>query len=119
MPDRGKWVIEECDLQPPVKCECGGETFDLFKEVNLYERTITFYLGCALCARPFPGSILKVKKKATAKQREKAHKVFDEGKKGKLHSGSKSGPVVKHGSKQEIAIALSESGQSKKRKKKK
>jgi hypothetical protein len=36
---------------------------------------------------------------------------------GKLHSGSKKGPVVTN-SKQAIAIALSESGQSKKKKRK-
>jgi len=38
----------------------------------------------------------------------KIEKVMHEGKMGKLHSGSKHGPVVAHGSKQEVAIALSE-----------
>jgi len=38
----------------------------------------------------------------------KVEKVMHEGKEGKLHSGSKSGPLVPHGSKQEVAIALSE-----------
>jgi hypothetical protein len=36
----------------------------------------------------------------------KMKKVFREGKAGTLHSGSKHGPLVRHGSKQEIAIAL-------------
>ena len=39
--------------------------------------------------------------------------VFDEWKRGKLHSGSKTGPIVKS-QKQATAIALSESGQSNK-----
>ena len=41
-------------------------------------------------------------------KKTKLEKVFHEGKVGALHSGSKHGPVVKHGSKQEVAIALSE-----------
>jgi hypothetical protein len=45
-------------------------------------------------------------KRKTATQR-KEHKVFKEWKAGKLHSGSKKGPVVKS-RKQAIAIALSE-----------
>jgi len=45
-----------------------------------------------------------MKKKVEAK---KMHKVMDEWKEGKLHSGSKKGPVVKN-QKQAIAIGLSE-----------
>lgn len=41
---------------------------------------------------------------------------MDKFKKGKLHSGSKKGPVVTN-PKQAIAISMSESGQSKKKKK--
>jgi len=40
--------------------------------------------------------------------RAKIAKVMHEAKMGKLHSGSKHGPVVAPGSKQAIAIALSE-----------
>ena len=60
-----------------------------------------------------------MKKKPTTKagKKAKAKKVFDEWKAGKLRSGSKSGPKVTS-QKQAIAIALSQSGQSKKGKKK-
>ena len=53
----------------------------------------------------------KVKTKSA--KREKVRKVMDEYKSGKLHSGSKSGPKVKS-RKQAVAIALNQSGQSKK-----
>lgn len=53
----------------------------------------------------------KAKKK---RMKEEMHKF----KEGKLHSGSKKGPVVTN-PKQAIAISLSESGQSKKKNKKK
>lgn len=56
-------------------------------------------------------------KKPSAGQK-KITKVMDEWKAGKLHSGSKQGPMVKS-KKQAIAIALSEAGKSKSSKGKK
>jgi ABC-type branched-subunit amino acid transport system ATPase component len=53
------------------------------------------------------------KRSAQSKPSNKIEKVMGEFKEGKLHSGSKSGPIV-GGKKQAIAIALSEAGKSKK-----
>jgi hypothetical protein len=46
--------------------------------------------------------------------KSKVHKVMKEYKEGKLHSGSKKGPVVKKKA-QAVAIAMSESGKSKRK----
>ena len=54
------------------------------------------------------------KKAKKARVKEEMHKFAE----GKLHSGSKKGPIVSN-PKQAIAISLSESGQSKKKAKKK
>ena len=53
--------------------------------------------------------------KTKAQKREGVHTVMHEFKHGELHSGSKTGPVVKN-RKQAIAIAMSQTGQSKKKK---
>jgi hypothetical protein len=54
--------------------------------------------------------------KSTPKQQKKIAKVYHEYKAGKLHSGSKKGPAVTS-RKQAIAIALSEAGMTKPKKK--
>lgn len=58
-----------------------------------------------------------MKPKTKAGKQAKVGKVMHEFKTGTLHSGSKSGPVVKS-QKQAVAIAMSEAGMAKKKKKK-
>jgi hypothetical protein len=63
---------------------------------------------CKSCGQPYPeGEAAK----------KKIKKVMHEAKEGKLHSGSKKGPIVKKRS-QEIAIALSEARKVTKKRKK-
>jgi hypothetical protein len=57
-------------------------------------------------------------KKKESKPKNKVSKVMKEYSEGKLHSGSKKGPVVKN-KKQAIAIGMSEAGMSKKKSMKK
>lgn len=57
----------------------------------------------------------KGKEPRKEKKEKKVKKVMDEFKHGKLHSGSKKGPLVTN-PKQGIAIALNEAGLSKKKK---
>lgn len=58
------------------------------------------------------------KKKETSKEKSKVKRVMEEFKHGELHSGNKNGPKVSS-SRQARAIAMSESGLSKKIHKKK
>jgi hypothetical protein len=60
------------------------------------------------------GSMVKMAKGGMTKSQETVKTAMSKFKKGKLHSGSKKGPVVKS-RKQAIAIALSEAGKSKKK----
>lgn len=52
--------------------------------------------------------------KETKAQKEKVKKVMTEAKHGKLHSGSKKGPII-HNKKQALAVALSEAKIKKKK----
>ena len=68
---------------------------------------------CSHCKHEMKKEMPKSKKKETSREKSKIEKVMKEGKSGKLHSGSKKGPIVTN-PKQMIAIALSESRKRKK-----
>ena len=57
---------------------------------------------------------MRSKPKTKSAKREKVKRVMDEWKSGSLRSGSKKGPRVKS-QRQAVAIAMSESGQSRKK----
>ena len=61
---------------------------------------------------------MKKKPKTKAAKKAKAHKIMHEFKHGELHSGSKKGPKVTS-RKQAIAIMMSQTGQSRKKKRRK
>ena len=62
-----------------------------------------------------PYQVRNAKMNSKAQKQAKVKKVMEEFKEGTLHMGSKMGPIVKK-PKQAIAIALSQSGQARKRK---
>ena len=59
----------------------------------------------------------RAKPKTKAGKDAKVKKVMEEWEKGTLHSGSKKGPIVRN-QKQAVAIALNQSGQGRRSKKK-
>lgn len=63
-----------------------------------------------------PYQVRNAKMKSKAQKQAKVKKVMEEFKEGTLHMGSKMGPVVKK-PRQALAIALTEAGISKKKKK--
>lgn len=65
-------------------------------------------------APTFASEMARNRAKKKKRGKGKVGKVMHEYKAGRLHSGSKSGPVVKN-RKQAIAIALSEAGMAKKK----
>lgn len=70
---------------------------------------------CTNCTKESLKKDVTLAKVTTEKGKEKVKKVMKEFKSDKLHSGSKTGPLV-HNPKQAISIALSEAKRSKKKK---
>jgi hypothetical protein len=78
---------------------------------SIYDKSLLFHAMQAFINKRSGKTIMKSSRKPS-KKRTKVKKVMKEFKEGKLHSGSKKGPVVSN-PKQAVAIALSEQRKAK------
>lgn len=82
-----------------------NDFFDLIEKMSAFYYSKGFLEGLQVSKEG--GNVIIEKKSVKGKGKAKVEKVMHEAKEGKLHSGSKKGPVVKS-KQQAIAIALSE-----------